>query len=1282
MSTSPREKEQSLGDGGSAYRVDARGAEGLLVGDQGTQINYFYNGTWTDGVAPPPLVGVHGLVDSPYRGLSAFEERDAGLFFGRDAAASEVLALMSRRLEGSGLLVVSGVSGAGKSSLLRAGVLPRLRGAGLESAPEAASWPCLVFTPGSEPLKELAARVAPMAGVDAPALGRALAADPSGFALTARAAVLAGLGVAAHATGMAAGAGQRRMLLVVDQCEQLFTQCEKEEARRAFIAALHAAATVGHGHGQLPAAVVVLVVRADFEARLADYSQLPAAVQDRYLLTSMTSLQLRMAITQPVTTVGSSIDGDLVHMLLEEVPTRIPGSPSASIGSPAAGVLPLLSHALDQAWRSRTGQTLTLADYGRVGGIEGAVASSAERAYSQLTTAQQAVARQVFTRLTATSSDGANTASRAARTDLTAGKNEAQVRDVETVLETFAAERLLTLAAGTVQISHEVLLTAWPLLRDTWLTETHADRLIRTRLHSGAGEWIRSSSDSSYLYAGSLLEAAVDAAARIEADARHMPLSQAEKDFLRASQRAGRRRARRGQVFGALLIVLVVGFAAATVVAVHAGQTAARQRNFAISDQLASESQALGNTNATVSHLESIAAWGINHSAEARYAMLTAAARPQIATFTVGTSTVGSVAFSPNGKILATGSSGGAQLWDLVNLRRIGPPLGGGTGSSSPVVAFSPNGKILAVGRNDGTVHLWNVATRQQSGEPLGVKTGDVITSIAFSPRGRMLAVISNSTARVWNLSTHQPIKSFLTGGGAASLTAAAFSPDGKLLATGGVDGGARLWDVATGQQVGSPLNHDPAGVVVSVAFSPDGKILATGGFSHATMGSDNHSGALRLWNVATGQQIGAPLVDSTTGPIESVAFSPDGTTLATGSSDGTARLWNVTAGKQTGNTINSPINSPVASVAFSPDGTTLATGSSDGTARLWNVTAGRPIGRPLNANDAVYSVAFSPDGKSITTANANGTEQKWAVATHRQIGRPLMNLGNPIAPAAFSADGKIVAVDDSIDGTVRLGNLATHRQIGRLLVDPNLAALGMAFSPDGKILATGGASGAIRLWNLATRQQIGAPLKSAGAAVQSAAFSPDGKILATGDRSGAIRLWDVATRHQIGGPLKSATTGRIDAIAFSPDGTTLATGSDDGGAVQLWNTTTGQQIGGPLTSDISSTEGIGSVAFSPDGTTLATGSANGAVLVWDVATHQQIGGPLTIGNYAIWSVAFSPDGRTLAVGSGDGMTRLWNVSYLANVLDRLCSQIGGSLTRAQWTQYVPYGPTYWNICR
>ena len=428
-----------------------------------------------DGVTPRP-----GTAGSPYRGLAAFGEQDAALFFGREAAAAAVLDRMSRLLAGAGLLVVSGASGAGKSSLLRAGVLPRIRAGGLAAAPGAACWPRVVFTPTRAPLDELALRVAPLAGADAAAVRRGLTADPGGFALTARQAARAGPAGPAEELEGPARRDQLppdRLLLVVDQFEELFTQCAEEGQRRAFITALHAAATAGHGPDQAPAALVMLGVRADFEVRSADYRQLAGAVQDRYLVTAMTERQLRMAITEPAKKAGSEVDDDLTGLLLAEVRNGQPGTFGA-------GALPLLSHALDQAWRSRTGETLTLADYERTGGIDGAVAASAQRAYDGLTAAQQAAARQVFLRLTATSSDGVDSADRVTRAELTGGKGPAETQDVEAVLEAFASQRLLTLAAGTVELSHEALLTAWPLLRDTWLADTHADRIVRTRLHT------------------------------------------------------------------------------------------------------------------------------------------------------------------------------------------------------------------------------------------------------------------------------------------------------------------------------------------------------------------------------------------------------------------------------------------------------------------------------------------------------------------------------------------------------------------------------------------------------------------------------------------------------------------------------------------------------------------------------------------------------------------------------------------------------------------------------
>jgi WD40 repeat protein len=859
------------------------------------------------------------------------------------------------------------------------------------------------------------------------------------------------------------------VLLVVDQFEELFTQCDQEAQRRAFIAALHAVATTGYGPEATPAALVVLGVRADFESHCADYPQLAGAIQDRYLVAAMTERQLRMAVTEPAKKAGCTVDDDLVGVLLAEVHNGQPGIF-------AAGVLPLLSHALDQAWRSGTGDAVTLADYERTGGIEGAVGASAQRAYDGLTPTQQTVARQVFTRLTATSSEGIDSADRATRADLAMGKTTAEAADVDQVLEAFAAERLLTLAAGTVELSHEILLTAWPLLRDTWLADTHADRIVRTRLRHTATDWDQHARDPAYLYTGTLLATATATAARITADpTRHPPLGPAERDFLHASGHAHHRRARRRQGVLALLIALAIGFASVAVLAVRASQQAARQRDIAISDKLTSQSQLLGDTNPVIAKLLTVAAWRLNPSDATRYAMLAAAALPGIRILATHATQVTSVAFSPHGQTLATGTSRGTvQLWDIATGRQVGRSLSGPR-SSIKSMAFSPGGQMLAVGHQDGQVQLWDMRHRSRIGNPLTC---------------------------------------------AGAIISMAFTPDGKTLATATSGGTVQRWDVATPahRQEGKPLITETKAEAhfgnLEVAFNLGGQILATGNVSH---------GGVQLWNVAHRHKKG-PLLMAVTNrlslsafsPVVSVAVSPDGQTLATGNDDGTTQLWDVTPHHY--HKIGGPLTGhggPVDSVAFSPDGQTLATGSDDGTAQLWDVTTGQQIGDPLTGHSgAVGSVAFSPDGQTLATGSDDGTARLWHVATNRPI-----HLSSPVCTMAFNSASKILATG-CVDGMVQLWDVATHVKIATLPTGDTAAVSSVAFSHDGQTLAIGYGYGTVQVWDVAAHHhhKIGDFLTGhgggAGDSVTSVAFSPP------------TRFWPPGTFWPPGAPMARYSCG------------------------------------------------------------------------------------------------------------------------------------------------------------
>ena len=1237
-----------------------------------------------DGAGPRP----RAVTGSPYRGLTAFEEQDAGFFFGREAATTQVLERMSRALAGTGLLVVSGASGAGKSSLLRAGVLPRIREHGLAAAPGAAWWPRVVFTPTRAPLDELALRVAPLAGADAAAVRRGVAADPGGFALTARQAALARpLAPAGDPNGPVAERNQpppqRRLLLVVDQFEELFTQCADEGQRRAFITALHAAATAGHGPDQTPAALVVLGVRADFEARCADYPQLAGPVQDRYLVTAMTERQLRMAITEPAKKAGAKVDEDLTDLLLAEVRTGQPGTSGA-------GALPLLSHALDQAWRSRTGQAVTLADYERAGGIEGAVAASAQRAYDRLTPPQQAAARQVFLRLTATSSDGVNTADRVTRAELTEGKSAAEAQDVEAVLEAFAAERLLTLSAGTVELSHEALLTAWPLLRDTWLADTHADRIARTRLHATAADWARHSRDRSYLYTGSLLAAAAGTATRIRADpARHPPLSQTERDFLHASSHAHRRAVRRRQAVIAGLLALTLTALTATGIAAHNAATAARnaasaerQHAIALSRQLAAESLNIDGTNPVTARRLAVAAWAVFPTGQAASAITTLLAeQQQHGMLPADPSTVFAVAFSRDGTLLASaGADGTVRLWDPATSRAVGAPLHASARHGVYGVAFSPDGKLLASAGGDGTVRLWNLATRRPAGTPLHASGPTTarwgVRAVAFSPGGTLLASAgADGTVRVWNLATRRQVKTFYASK-RYGVFGVAFSPDGKLLASAGGDNTVRLWHPATGRPGATiQTRSGPLGGVPTVAFSPNGKLAIGSG-----------DGTVRLWNPATGRPVLAPLQASALFGVYGVAFSPDGKLLASAGGDGTVRLWNPANGRPTGAPLQATsfVNG-VRGVAFSPGGKLLAIAGGDGTVRLWNPATGRPVLAPLQIGSGpaggVSGVTFSPGGK-LGIGGADGRVRLWNPATGQPAGRTLQTGSGPhggVNKVAFSPDGKLLAIVYG-DGTVRLWNPATGRPGVTLHATTGSTVYGadaVAFSPNGKLLATGGADGRVRLWNPATGRPVGARLHASAQnnGVHAVAFSPDGKLLAGGAGDGTVRLWNPATARLVA-TLQTGTgpnTG-VYGLAFRPDGQLLAIGCGDG-TVRLWNPATGRPVA-TLRATTSTVYGADTVAFSPGGKLLASGELDGTVRAWNPDTGQPIGASLQTGGPAggVLVVAFSPDGKLLASGGNDGTVRLWPVSLFAHTYAQLCADAGPPTAR-EWNRYASGEP-------
>ncbi|MGJ6965896.1 nSTAND1 domain-containing NTPase [Streptosporangium sp. G11] len=1262
---------------------------------------------WTDGC--------------PYQGLAPFGPAQAGVFYGRGQATARLAAMVTAHLGGEGLIVVTGASGAGKSSLLHAGLLPALAATPPDDPGGGASWPQVTFTPGARPLQELAVQLAVRCGADPDAVLAELRDDPARARTRARQ-ILAAEAIRRYQHG-ATGAGPRRLVMVVDQFEELFTlgPGDQAEEAEAFVTALEAVATGtgpvgtgardagprGTGHpcngrsGEEPAAVVVLAVRGDFVDRCAAHPALARALEERvFVLSPMSRQELQRAITGPAAAAGLSVEDGLAEQVVRELAGH-PQVPGAGPGAGVVGALPLLSMAMARTWHNREGGRLTRQGYDRSGGVASAVQDAAEDTYTAFSPRQREIAKRVIVALTLTAADGQVTRRRAHWGELAALCEPEPPEPARQVVEAFAAARLMVIgppapagapdttiadaagealpdapatlsaltAAGTVELAHDVLVTVWPRLR-SWMAEDQADRVLHGEILQDAAEWDDAGRDTSFLYRGIRLEAARGAVARWHADpGRYLGLTGSADAFLDAGVRAATRTRRRWQAVFSMLAGLLVVAIITAVVAVRFGQDAERQRTLAegqradlLSRQTAVYSQSLPGDPVTSARLAA-AAWAISRTDDARASMADLLSRSARAVLTGHDGAVRSVAFSRDGSRLASaGQDGTVRLWDVATHDQVGGPL---VGHDGPVrsVAFSRDSSRLASGGEDGTVRLWNVATHEQAGASL-TGHGDLVASVVFSPDGSRLASAGyDGTVRLWDVATHDQVGGPLTGhdGPVWSL---AFNADGSRLASGGDDSTVRIWDTAARKQSGATLRTGSRGAVWSVAFSRDGSRLASG----------KAGGAIRIWDAVTREQSGAPLPGHDSS-VWSLVFGADGSRLVSARDDGTIRIWDLATRKQSGGPLPGH-DGDVWSVASSADGSRLASAGTDGTIRIWDVVTHQQSGRPLTGYDGmVASLAFSADGSRLASAGQDGRIRIWDAATHEQVGVPLTGHDGEVNlnSVAFGADGSRLA-SGGTDGTIRIWDLTTRKQAGVSLTGHDGAVNSVAFGADGSRLASGGADGTIRIWDPATRKQIGASLTGHDGAVNSVVFGRDGSRLASAGQDGTVRIWDLTTRKQAGASL-TGHDGEVWSVVFGRDGSRLASAGQDG-TVRIWDLAAHKQAGASLTGHDGAAN---SVAFSPDGSRLASAGDDGTVRIWDATTHKQTGASLNGHDVEVWSVAFSPDGSRVASGTYRTV-RLWDVGLPPDLPRAVCGVAHRGFTPQEWQRYFP-GELYRRSC-
>ncbi|WP_158673801.1 helix-turn-helix domain-containing protein [Streptomyces klenkii] len=1203
-----------------------------------------------------------GLLEvCPYRGLAAFDAADAGWFFGRDRATAALVRQLTERLDGSGPVAVVAASGTGKTSLLRAGLVPELR-RGVLPVPGSSRWPVVTMHPGEQPVGELLSRLADASGADRDHLRRALAGGGAEALARAAHAALnrrprqAGRrpgGTGPGGAGPDSAAAPKRAVLVVDQFEEVFTLCPDARERADFIRAVHALATIPeHAGGRGgSAALVVLGMRADFYGKCLAFPELAAALRTGQLpLEPMRAQELREAVVRPAQAVGLELEPGLAELILRDLGAGGDGlgeNGGKDGGLYEPGALPLLSHALLATWQRRRGRLLTVEGYQQTGGIAGAVAATAERAYGRLSPGCRGAARAVLLQLVRVDQDGRSARRRVSQERLSRDLGGQAGAALE-VVEAFTRARLLSVDADRVTLAHEAVLRAWPRLHG-WIEADAAALHGLQQLSAAAGQWEAEGRDPALLPRGSRLAAAREVAGHPPA-----PVGRAERAFLDAAtalaaaeREAERRRAGRLRRLLVSLAVLLVLTLAGGATSVHQSLRAEAERHVAHSQELAFRAVAGGAPRPEVAMLLATGAWRDAHTAAAASAVLSTQALPYAGRLTGHRERALAVAWLPGGKrLLSAGADATVREWDAGTHRQAAVT---GTGSAVRALAAARVRGTVAWGDEAGAVTLQDRAGGHTAplALPAASRHSGAVRGVALSDRGELLASAGeDGTVRLTHLDGGRP-RTEVRDAGLGLLYAVAVSGDGRQVAASGRDG--RVWLLDVPGNRARVVGTREFGRVRALAFSPDGRRLATGEWQDR----------IGLWDTRTGRREA-----SLEGPSDSVfgvAFSPDGRQLAAASQDDTAGIWDIAERRRIAQ-LASHIG-PVHAIAYSPDGRTLATSGEDGSVRLWTPQAA--VTTPLPGS-AWQDGALSPDRSLLAVAGRDGTVRLLRTADR---GLRTVTAGQePVRAVAFSPDGALFAAGDE-QGTTTVWRTADPRRPVHRWRAHDRAVTSVAFRPgDAGALATASEDHSAKVWRLAGDGALAEQsLLGHDDAVYRVLFL-DRATLATGSLDNTARIWRLSDGRELRRLAEHEDT--VLGLAADRHGMLATAGRDH--TVKLWDPASSRSLRtlaghtGPVTS----------VAFNPAGTRLVSTGRDNTVRIWDPATGRPL---LTLTGHTgrVRSAAFLGDGGPVVSVAEDGTVRWWDLD-VPGVLARTCRALGSATGRPLWERLlpdVPYAP-------
>jgi WD40 repeat protein/transcriptional regulator with XRE-family HTH domain len=1171
-------------------------------------------------------------IANPFKGLRAFSEADAENFFGRETLVQQLLARLSEGGDLRRFLAVIGPSGSGKSSVVRAGLIPALRRGGL---PGSENWFVVDMLPGKHPFEELEASLLRVA-VNPPEILLSQLKDGNRGILRAVHRILP-------------ADESVELVLLIDQFEEVFTLIEDESERVLLLESL--ATAVLDERSRLH---VIITLRADFTDRPLRYVDFGELLNRRFeFVLPLTADEVERAVAGPAQRVGLRLEKGLVSTIIREAGNQ-------------PGTLPLLQYALSELFEKREGRTLTNKAYREIGGVVGALGRSAEMVFGNLNQDGQSAARQLFLRLVTLGEGTEDTRRRVLRTEIGALHSGQQVA-LQHVIESFGKARLLSFdrdpisRGATIEVAHEALLREWIRLRE-WLNESRGEVRLQRQLATAAQEWQNAGHDLSFLMTGSRLEqfegwSANTNVALTQAEHAYLDASIVERDRhelderergqreLEAAQKLAETESRASQQLRRRAVFLTGAFVLALVLAGVAlfFQIQAKQNAIiATSRELAAAAISNLEENPERSILLALQAEKTAHTSEAENALHRSILASRVVHIFPHDEEVWTVTYSPDGQHIATASQDKmARIWDAKTGQLL-MTLKGHTESVNGTV-YSPDGKRLATTSDDHTAKVWEVATGKELLTLLG--HDDVVRRIAFSPDGTRLVTTSpDQTAKVWDALTGTELLTF--SGHENQVLDVAFNPDGQRVATSGGDSFVRIWDINSGKELLALRPKEGQWHwLTGVAFSPEGMHVAATGPSDV-------SNWVNVWDATTGEVLFSGNLGHTNEPLD-IAFSPDGTLVATGGEDQKAKVWDPITG-QVFYTLSGHIID-LNSVAFSPDGTHLATAGYDYTARVWDITPAKealfvPFANPVTSGWSMW-LSYSPDGTRILTDYTDSNARIWDATSGKELVQLKGHSTNAVN-TSYSSDGKLIATGNE-DNTIIIWNAQTAEQKITLVGHKDFVAQ-TAFSPDSTHLASASDDSTVIIWDLASGK-ASFTLQGDNRGFASVAYSPDGKHLIAGDRDGNAIIWDAATGEKSFDLL--GTADEILSVAYSPDGKYVALAGHTG-AIGIWNATSGQKL---LTLRGHSAR-VGAITFSPNGKLIATASTDGTARVWNAVTGVNLL-TLPVDTGGASGVSFSPDAKRLAVGGASG------IYVFVLPIDELVALATSRLTRALTTE-------------